>query len=210
MKTICTHPRTRNGFTIVELIVVIVVIGILAAVSLVSYQSVQRDARNSARITAANQVINSIKIYKSYNQGSYPMGSAGNTNVTSCITTSVAGQAWPCTDDNTTVKSVDTTFLNNLKSVSDLPTQGNTIVSGGSTWGGIFYYNQGGSYNSDSTKYGVVMYYLEGLNQNCNSPDIAQWDTGPSGAPTPKWGTPTAGTNYTTSYGNVTTCLVAV
>lgn len=32
--------RTRNGFTIVELLIVIVVIGILAAISIVSYYGI--------------------------------------------------------------------------------------------------------------------------------------------------------------------------
>jgi len=43
-----TMTRTKNGFTIVELIVVVIVIAILAAVTLVAYNGVQENAANAS------------------------------------------------------------------------------------------------------------------------------------------------------------------
>lgn len=63
----------RSGFTIVELLIVIVIIAILAAITIVAYNGVQKRAENTKTITAANQTIKLLSMYKSLN-GSYPSG----------------------------------------------------------------------------------------------------------------------------------------
>lgn len=46
----------RQGFTIVELLIVIVVIGILAAISIVAYTGISKRADDSARESTSNQI----------------------------------------------------------------------------------------------------------------------------------------------------------
>lgn len=46
----------KNGFTIVELLIVIVVIAILAAIALVSYTGIQERARTARSVSTADQV----------------------------------------------------------------------------------------------------------------------------------------------------------
>ena len=59
--------KARAGFTVVELAVVIAVIAILAAVTIASYGAVQRDARDTAIKTAAQQVADALKLYATRN-----------------------------------------------------------------------------------------------------------------------------------------------
>lgn len=68
-----TSPRRRNGFTIVELLIVVVVIAILAAITIVSYNGITNQANDSA----VQQDLTTIakKIQLSYTQkGVYPLG----------------------------------------------------------------------------------------------------------------------------------------
>ena len=61
----------RNGFTIVELLVVIVVIGILAAITIVSYSGITQRANEAV---LQSDLDNASKILKMYqvDYGSFP------------------------------------------------------------------------------------------------------------------------------------------
>ena len=65
--------KTTSGFTIVELLIVIVVIAILAAISIVAYNGIQTRAHNAQTISATQQAIKLLKLYKVDN-GVYPSG----------------------------------------------------------------------------------------------------------------------------------------
>lgn len=62
---------TRQGFTIVELIVVIVVIAILAAVTMVTYNGIRDQAEQSSVKAAIAQMIRQLGVYN-VNNGRYP------------------------------------------------------------------------------------------------------------------------------------------
>ena len=64
----------REGFTIVELLIVIVVIAILAAISIVSYTGIQQRANNTVTIEATGQLIKAYGLYAA-EKGSLPTGS---------------------------------------------------------------------------------------------------------------------------------------
>lgn len=56
-------PQRKNGFTIVELLIVIVVISILAAISIVAYNGIQSRAENTKTIQAAASWAKAIKMH---------------------------------------------------------------------------------------------------------------------------------------------------
>jgi prepilin-type N-terminal cleavage/methylation domain-containing protein len=55
--------QNKNGFTIVELLIVIVVIGILAAITIVAYNGIQNKARASAVSGALIQTVKKLEVY---------------------------------------------------------------------------------------------------------------------------------------------------
>jgi len=61
----------KQGFTIVELLIVIVVIGILAAISVIAYNGIQANARFSAYKSDIQSINRAIQLYHADN-GVYP------------------------------------------------------------------------------------------------------------------------------------------
>lgn len=61
----------KNGFTIVELLIVIVIIGILAAVTVVAYNTMQDRARFSLMQTDMKSITKGLELYK-VDTGNYP------------------------------------------------------------------------------------------------------------------------------------------
>lgn len=55
--------KNKQGFTIIELIIVIVVIAVLASISLVAFTNIQSRARDAARDVAADQVIKAYQLW---------------------------------------------------------------------------------------------------------------------------------------------------
>ena len=68
--------RQRDGFTIVELLIVIVVIAILAAITIVAYNGIQSRARDSERLSEMQHIEKAIALYFIDN-GGYPNCSGG-------------------------------------------------------------------------------------------------------------------------------------
>lgn len=68
----------KNGFTIVELLIVVVVIAILAAITIVAYNGIQSKARDAQRLEAVRSIQKSLELYKIEN-GSCPTTGATTT-----------------------------------------------------------------------------------------------------------------------------------
>ena len=62
----------KQGFTIVELLIVIVVIAILAAISIVAYNGIQNRANNSIVESDISNLIKTIEMWKIKNGDRYP------------------------------------------------------------------------------------------------------------------------------------------
>jgi prepilin-type N-terminal cleavage/methylation domain-containing protein len=76
------RTQRKNGFTIIEVLVVITVLGILASMSAFGYLNLQKQSRDSQRMSSAVAVSESLEKYFSKN-GEYPsVASVTNTNAT--------------------------------------------------------------------------------------------------------------------------------
>ena len=84
--------KNRQGFTIVELLIVIVVIAILAAITIVAYNGIQSRARTSSAQAAANNFAKKAEAYNADSSGSaYPMASTDLTGASSSTTYYLTG-----------------------------------------------------------------------------------------------------------------------
>lgn len=63
--------KNKNGFTIVEILIVVVIIGILAAITIIAYRSIQVHSRDSQRASQAKIIATSLEAYYGKN-GEYP------------------------------------------------------------------------------------------------------------------------------------------
>lgn len=161
----------KNGFTIIELLIVIVVIGILATLALNAFGTVQQKARNTQRVTTAAALAKAMKLYIADNNsypttpGSYCAGSGyndeGGTALGDCRIHRVNG-------------SVISERANAISALQ--PYAGSIDVSGGSKpqWFGNYDYTgpiiaQSTSYSIDGgSEGGHIMYFpLEGTQQDC-------------------------------------------
>jgi len=75
----------RQGFTIVELLIVVVVIAILAAIVIIAYNGIQDRARQSAAQTSLSSANTKVQAYKIENSGALPadLASLGITDTDS-------------------------------------------------------------------------------------------------------------------------------
>ena len=91
--------QKRNGFTIVELLIVVVVIAILAAITIVAYNGIQNRAKMSAVQQAVNQANKKVLSYAVVNADQYPadLETAGITNDSTTYQYSVNNTASPKT-----------------------------------------------------------------------------------------------------------------
>lgn len=86
MKRIAGTNVLKNGFTLIELIVVIAIIGILATVGVSSYANVLKSARDTKRIADMKELLGAIKRFQIENgrgptEVGYCQSSIGNAGV---------------------------------------------------------------------------------------------------------------------------------
>lgn len=79
----------RNGFTIIELLIVIVVIGILATITIVAFSGIQDRARAAQLLSSVDAAEKQLRIYQTIN-GDWPLwfdpdAGEGFTSVFACL-----------------------------------------------------------------------------------------------------------------------------
>ena len=77
--------NSKQGFTLVEMLVTATIIGLLAAMGLVSYVSANRNARNAKRRSDLEQVRAALELYRTENSD-YPSGSNWTTTMSTLNT----------------------------------------------------------------------------------------------------------------------------
>lgn len=197
-------PRSKSGFTIIELLIVIVVIAILAAITIVAYNGMQANARNASRIAAAKDAYKLMVMYGTQ-YGSYPPLSdsvcigSGYQDVSG----DGIGDCW--TQNTNSYRGIEsTTFNNELRKIGSLPSPDKTQVSwpngGGWTRGVTIGYWTSLTVNGQSKPY-RIWYNLEGGNKDCGMNNVIIANGSPNYTHT------TRNTDYD---GSTTTCQVTL
>lgn len=95
------HRTKHAGFTLIELLVVITIIGLLASVVLSSLNTARQNARDSARLQEARQLMTALELYRN-THGGYPC-----SGVSLNCATGASGGAAPMIIKNNTGTSRD-------------------------------------------------------------------------------------------------------
>lgn len=161
----------KQGFTIVELLIVIVVIAILAAITIVAYNGIQQRARNAQRIAAAQQWQKLVKLYTVQN-ATYPVGAGGHYCLGSGYVTN-----WDANPDEdclyqTSIKHTNTAINTAFATIGSLPNYPVDPVDSKGANGLVSGISIRRSDTLDPTganipNYPTLWYFLEGANQDC-------------------------------------------
>jgi len=139
----------KQGFTIVELLIVIVVIAILAAISIVAYNGIQARGKNSSAQSSATTVVKKAEIYK-VEVGNYPLGMSNLTGAPSTATYNLTGIVYGGSLTNSSATNAVTTYVcgsGSPASAADITV--NNIV------GGLVYYRDYQNSTNLTAPYGI-------------------------------------------------------
>lgn len=83
--------KNRNGFTLVELLVVISILGVLVSVALAAFRSSQVKGRDAQRKSDLKQMSSALELYYS-DYGQYP--TSGSNKIAACPSTTATVCPW--------------------------------------------------------------------------------------------------------------------
>jgi len=141
--------KNKNGFTIVELLIVVVVIAILAAITIVSYNGIQNRARDAAVKSEVSDALKQIGIFAATNGDVYP------TAINSCPTPAAGAACILRGSTNTLAYSGNqNTFCfsaTNASGVSYFVTENGKVSSGSCTPRSCYDIQQAGNSTGNGT-----------------------------------------------------------
>lgn len=164
--------RAKNGFTIIELIVVVTVIGILAGIVFVNYNNAQIKARNADRAAEMHNWKNLFELYYA-NYGQYPPVANGNYCLGFNFPLGSDGQA-RCRDSAMTdpnysyLQSGNAQLMTYLQQVGTIPTNQPVRVGGDLVGPYMVYWGTGMS----------ITEVFEGGKTDCPPSMKYSWDNG--------------------------------
>lgn len=135
---IWASAKNKQGFTIVELLIVVVVIAILATITVVAFTGVQNRAKNQQTVSAVRTYYAAL--------ASYGVKNSGLPSARACLGPSSFYDSNPCYVGGSTYNWSDTLNTALAEIINGQPATAAGVVSGsGITASGIFYDNQSGS-----------------------------------------------------------------
>lgn len=167
--------KPQAGFTIVELLIVIVVIAILATISIVAYNGIQVRARNTARLTAAQNIYKQLEMYtRQTGQGfgsnvfCLPTGAnfdAGNGGLPDCYASNAPRSEDAVANSNFTAQKIQFSYPNtSITAANDVQYYGIQVA---------FFLDLTQGMSGVLRPY-VLSFWLEGNNQDCGSNSVSR------------------------------------
>lgn len=72
-----SQPTGRQGFTIIEILIVLAIAGLILTIVFLAVPQLQRNTRDNQRQNTANRLSSELNAYSSNNQGTFPFNGAG-------------------------------------------------------------------------------------------------------------------------------------
>ena len=167
----------RQGFTIVEILIVIVVIAILATITVVSYNGIQVRAEKDKTLTAVRAYKQALEVYKAF-EGAYP------TTATYCLGSGYIDRTGDGNPDcrwnsgnvnpNTAFNSALATYVQASVDITQKP-----VMSGSSGMVGMYFMNDSRLSLDGNPQYNWIVYAVPDKHCALNVPLlVAPYPTG--------------------------------
>lgn len=142
--------RTRNAFTLIEVLIVVVIMAVLAATVVPQFTDTTADAKSNTALFNLNTLRAQIELYKAQHDGNHPTSLTLLTQKTNADHTTTGSPAF-----GPYVQSIPENTINGTNAVADISTA--TAASGDVTaadaGGWIYSTNSGGVWLDHSTYY---------------------------------------------------------
>jgi prepilin-type N-terminal cleavage/methylation domain-containing protein len=111
----------QSGFTIIEVLIVLAIAGLIISIVLFAVPALQRNGRNTAIKSDANQIVGYISDFVSNNDGAIPNSvdiSSGTVTVSGAIGQPATGAIQKGTSDNTALSGAQSTITPTIGTVT--------------------------------------------------------------------------------------------